>query len=153
MGQREGGNHRRQVRSILYGVAAVILSASGARSQEADGGSSAQPQGVTGFTATRVAAGLTQPLFVTAPPGDVNHLFIVQQTGQILMLDLRTGKIRKKPFFNISGMLASTSGEQGLLGMAFDPNYASNGKFYLNFTAPGGAFGNGVTQLSRTFRT
>jgi len=130
-------------------VAAVILSASGARSQEADVGSSAQPQGVTGFTATRVAAGLTQPLFVTAPPGDVNHLFIVQQTGQILMLDLRTGKVRKKPFFNISGMLASTSGEQGLLGMAFDPNYASNGKFYLNFTAPGGAFGNGVTHVSQ----
>jgi glucose/arabinose dehydrogenase len=149
MGEREGGNQRRRVRSILYGVTAAILSASGARSQKADVGSSVQPQAVTGFTATRVASGLTQPLFVTAPPGDVNHLFIVQQTGQILMLDLRTGRLRKKPFFNISGMLASTSGEQGLLGMAFDPNYASNGKFYLNFTAPGGAFGNGVTHVSQ----
>jgi glucose/arabinose dehydrogenase len=149
MREREGGNHRRRVCSILYGVAAAILSASGARSQEADVGLSAQPQEVTGFTATRVASGLTQPLFVTAPPGDVNHLFIVQQTGQILMLDLRTGKLRKKPFSNIRRMLASTSGEQGLLGMAFDPNYASNGKFYLNFTAPGGAFGNGVTHISQ----
>ena len=40
-------------------------------------------------------------------------------------------------------------GEQGLLGMAFDPNYATNGKFYLNFTVPGGAFGNGVTHVSQ----
>jgi glucose/arabinose dehydrogenase len=112
-----------------------------ARSQEADVESSAQPQAVTGFSARRVAAGLTQPLFVTSPPGDVNHLFIVEQTGQILMLNLGTGKLSKTLFFNIQGMLTSTSGEQGLLGMAFDPNYASNGKFYLDFTVPGGAFG------------
>ena len=43
----------------------------------------------------------------------------------------------------------ATGGEQGLLGMAFDPNYAANGKFYLNFTVPGGAFGNGVTHVSQ----
>jgi Glucose / Sorbosone dehydrogenase/FG-GAP-like repeat len=41
------------------------------------------------------------------------------------------------------------SGEQGLLGMAFDPNYATNGKFYLDFVVPGGAFGNGVTHVSQ----
>jgi glucose/arabinose dehydrogenase len=120
-----------------------------ARSQEADVESSAQPQAVTGFTARRIAASLTQPLFVTSPPGDVNHLFIVEQTGQILMLNLGTGKLSKTLFFNIQGMLTSTSGEQGLLGMAFDPNYASNGKFYLDFTVPGGAFGNGVTHISQ----
>ena len=65
------------------------------------------------------------------------------------MLDLRTLKFSKTPFFNVHGMLTSATGEQGLLGMAFDPNYASNGKFYLDFTVPGGAFGNGVTHVSQ----
>jgi glucose/arabinose dehydrogenase len=136
MREREGGTYRRRVRSILYGMAVTLLCVA-----------TAKPQ--ANVTAERVASGLTQPLFVTAPPGDVNHLFIVQQTGQIRILDLRTGQLSAKPFFNIQGMLGGTAGEQGLLGMAFDPNYASNGKFYLNFTGPGGAFGNGVTHISQ----
>jgi glucose/arabinose dehydrogenase len=86
------------------------------------------------------------PLFVTAPPGDTTHIYIVQQTGTILVLDLETGQLTT--FFSIGG-LTSTSGEQGLLGMAFDPDYATNHKFYLNFTVPGGAFGNGVTHVSQ----
>jgi glucose/arabinose dehydrogenase len=136
MREREGRNDYRRLRSILYGMAVTLLCVS-----------TAKPQ--TNFTAERVASGLTQPLYVTAPPGDVNHLFIVQQTGQIVVLDLRTGVINPKAFFNIHGMLTSTSGEQGLLGMAFDPNYATNQKFYLNFTVPGGAFGNGITHISQ----
>jgi glucose/arabinose dehydrogenase len=137
MGQREGRDyHHRLLRSTLCGVAVTLVCFSSAKSQ-------------TSFSAERVASGLTQPLFVTAPPGDVNHLFIVQQTGQVRILDLQTGRLRSKPFINIQRMLTSTSGEQGLLGMAFDPNYASNRRFYLNFTVPGGSFGNGVTHISQ----
>src|SRR3954447_8139805 len=99
-----------------------------------------------GLTAQRVASGLTQPVYVTAPPGDTTHIYIVQQTGRIMRLDLTTGQLTT--FFTIGG-LTSTSGEQGLLGMAFDPDYATNGKFYLNFTVPGGSFGNGVTHVSQ----
>jgi glucose/arabinose dehydrogenase len=136
MGGCEGRKYRRRTRSILYGIALAMLIASPARSQSR-------------FTAQRIASGLNRPLYVTAPRGDVNHLFIVQQTGEILVLDLRTGALNRKPFFNIRRRLTSTSGEQGLLGMAFDPNYATNKKFYLNFTVPGGAFGNGVTHVSQ----
>lgn len=110
--------------------------------------SSAQSQTAPPFTAMRVASGLNQPLFVTAPPGDTTRLFIVQKTGQVRILNLRNGKIKAKPFLNIQSRLAA-SGEQGLLGMAFDPRFSSNGKFYLNFTVPGGAFGNGVTHVSQ----
>jgi glucose/arabinose dehydrogenase len=117
-------------RAVLAIVAAVIL----------------LPQIVSGLTAERVASGLTQPLFVTAAPGDATHVYIVQQTGRILSLDLESGVLTT--FFTISG-LTSTSGEQGLLGLAFDPDYATNRKFYLNFTVPGGAFGNGVTHVSQ----
>ena len=101
-----------------------------------------------GLDAVRVASGLTRPLYVTAPPGDAGRLFIVQQDGNIRILNLFTGTLNSTPFLTVTG-LTDTTGEQGLLGIAFDPNYATNGKFYLNFTVPGGAFGNGVTHVSQ----
>jgi glucose/arabinose dehydrogenase len=104
-------------------------------------------QMVAGLDAIRVASGLTRPLFVTAPPGDSGRLFIVQQDGRIRILNLATGTLNPSPFLTLTGL--TSGGEQGLLGMAFDPNYAANGKFYLNFTVPGGAFGNGVTHVSQ----
>ncbi len=157
---RKGQKHDRRVRSILYGVALALLATPGLRSQEADQAESGkQPLAAVSFTATRVASGLSQPLFVTAPPGDMNNIFVVQQTGQITMVSLQTAvplgtKKKKKtkpppPFFSVAGMLTSTSGEQGLLGMAFDPNFATNQKFYLDFTVPGGVFGNGTTHVSQ----
>jgi glucose/arabinose dehydrogenase len=106
-----------------------------------------QAQVVQGLDASRVASGLTQPLFVTAPPGDSGRLFIVQKDGRIRILNLATGTLYPTPFLTLTGL--ATGGEQGLLGMAFDPSYAANGKFYLNFTIPGGAFGNGVTHVSQ----
>jgi len=106
-------------------------------------------QAVQGLAATRVATGLTQPLLVTAPPGDYNRIFIVQQTGQVRILNLSTGTLNSTPFLDIHSRLTATNGEQGLLGLAFDPSYATNGKFYLNFTVPGGAFGNGTTHVSQ----
>src|SRR5690349_22742653 len=98
------------------------------------------------ITAQRVASGLSQPLFVTAPTGDTTHIYIVEQTGRVMSLDLQTGQL--STFFTIGG-LTSTSGEQGLLGMAFDPDYSTNHKFYLNFTVPGGMYGNGITHVSQ----
>src|ERR1043166_8167076 len=73
------------------------------------------PEGqVTTLNATRVATGLTAPLFVTAPPGDVNHLFIVQQNGVIKVLDLNTGQISSTPFLTVT---VDSTGERGLLGL------------------------------------
>ena len=81
--------------------------------------------------ATRVAAGLSQPLFAGAPPGDTSRLFIVEKTGQIKILDLATGQVLATPFLDVSGQI-STDGERGLLGLAFDPDFASNGFFYVD---------------------
>ena len=73
-----------------------------------------------------VASGLLQPLFVTAPPEKIyGRLFIVRQTGQVHILNIATGNLNAAPFLDMSARLTSTSGEQGLLGMAFDPNYAT----------------------------
>jgi glucose/arabinose dehydrogenase len=100
------------------------------------------PQGnVTSITATRVASGLSTPLFVTAAPGDPDHLFIVEQTGSIRVLDLNTGQLLATPFLNVA---VDSTGERGLLGLAFDPDYATNGFFYVYRTVPGATAHNEV---------
>lgn len=81
-----------------------------------------------------VAEGLSQPLFATAPAGD-QRLFIVEQTGTIRILE--NGALAQTPFLDVSRSV-SRGGEQGLLGLAFHPDYAGNGKFYVNFTDRGG---------------
>lgn len=89
------------------------------------------------ITTERVANALSNPLYVTSPPGDSNRLFIVEQhTGQIKILNLSTLAVNATPFLTVSGL--STGGEQGLLGLAFHPSYSSNGFFYVNFTDSGG---------------
>jgi glucose/arabinose dehydrogenase len=91
-----------------------------------------------GIAARRVASGLSRPVYVTSPPGDTDRLFIVEQhTGRIKILNLNTGLVNATPFLEIGGL--STGNEQGLLGLAFDPNYAANGFFYVNFTDTSGS--------------
>src|SRR3954471_23643396 len=85
------------------------------------------------IAATRVAAGLSQPVFAVAPPGDLDRLFIVERTGVIRILDLATATLQ--PFIDLSDQI-TTAGEGGLLGLAFDPNYRQNGYFYVDLTNP-----------------
>jgi glucose/arabinose dehydrogenase len=80
-----------------------------------------------------VATGLDTPVFAAAPPGEKNTLYVVEQTGQIRRVSTATGKVFDPPFLDISSKI-STGGERGLLSMAFHPDYASNGLFYVNYT-------------------
>lgn len=84
------------------------------------------------ITTERVASGLTSPLYATAAPGRTGRLFIVQRTGEIQILNLSNGSV--SPFLNISSLVVSGN-EQGLLGLAFSPNYATDGRFFVNYTA------------------
>ena len=86
------------------------------------------------ITATRIATGLTAPLYAVAPPGDTSRLFIVEKGGLVKVLDLNSGQVLATPFITVP---VDTASERGLLGMAFDPDYASNGRFYLYATTPG----------------
>ena len=83
------------------------------------------------IAAERVASGLDQPIFAGAPPGDSNRLFIVEKKGVIKVLDLDTGHVLETPFVDLRTEI-SAAGEGGLLGLAFDPDYAQNGFFYVN---------------------
>ena len=94
----------------------------------------------TDLTTERVASGLARPVVVTAPPGDFDRVFIVEQrsgsTGRIRILQLADNTLLPTPFLSIPGL--ATGSEQGLLGLAFHPNYAANGYFYVNYTISGG---------------
>lgn len=84
----------------------------------------------------RVASGLARPVYVVSPPGDRQRLFIVEQhTGRIKILNQTSGQIDEEPFLDIDGL--ADRNEQGLLGLAFDPNYADNGWLYVNLTVAG----------------
>jgi glucose/arabinose dehydrogenase len=80
-----------------------------------------------GFTEQLVVDGLDKPTAMAfAPDG---RLFIAQQTGQLLVV--RNGALLPTPFLEVP---VSGAGEQGLLGVAFDPDFASNGFVYVNYT-------------------
>jgi glucose/arabinose dehydrogenase len=71
------------------------------------------------------------PLYVTAPPEDRRRQFIVEQGGRIRVI--RGGRVLRRPFLDVSGRIVA-GGEQGLLGLAFAPDYARSRRFYVNYT-------------------
>ncbi len=76
-----------------------------------------------------------QPVYVSQPPDDSDHLFVVEQSGRIVVV--RDGEPLAKPFLDL-GDEVSCCGEQGLLSVAFAPDYASSGRFYVDYTDPAG---------------
>ena len=84
----------------------------------------------TTITTVKIVDGLEAPVLVTAPLGDP-RLFVVEQTGTIRIV--KNGALLATPFIDLSTVI-KFGGEQGLLGMAFHPNFASNHKFYVNYT-------------------
>ena len=80
------------------------------------------------------------PVYVTSAPGDT-RLFVVEQAGRIRIL--RNGRLLEQPFLDIASRVRS-GGEQGLLSMAFHPDYRTNGWFFVNFTDR-----NGDTHIER----
>ncbi len=83
-----------------------------------------------------VASGLARPVDVTAPPGDRGRIFVVEKTGYVRIVTIVNGvyTLLATPFLNIDPLVGSSGNEQGLLGLAFHPDYASNGYFFLNYT-------------------
>jgi glucose/arabinose dehydrogenase len=88
------------------------------------------PEPVADLALEPVAAGLDFPLFLTAPPGD-DRLFIVERYGRIRVI--RDGQVLGEPFLDVSSLI-STEGEQGLMGLAFDPAFADNGRFLISYS-------------------
>jgi glucose/arabinose dehydrogenase len=88
------------------------------------------PGGPISVGLEEVASGLAFPLYLTSPPGD-ERLFIVEKGGAIRVV--KGGSLLPAPFLDLTGQVA-TRAEQGLLGLAFPPDYASTGRFFVHYT-------------------
>ncbi len=108
-------------------------SAAGWACGDSTGGSSTPepPDGPDIAALSLVASGLSSPLYLTSPPGDTERLFIVEQGGAVRIV--RNGTLLTAPFLDIAANISS-GGERGLLGLAFDPEYSTNGRFYVHYT-------------------
>ncbi len=73
-----------------------------------------------------------QPVYLTGPPGDPHRVFVVEKPGKIIVVV--NGHARSRPFLDINQLVTSTGQEQGLLGLAFAPDYARSGRFYVSYT-------------------
>ena len=87
------------------------------------------------LTLTTVVSGLSNPLALEHPPGD-NRFFVVGQRGTIRIIE--NGVLQAGNFLDIQGLTNFDQGEQGLVGLAFHPNYSTNGLFYVNYTSSSG---------------
>jgi glucose/arabinose dehydrogenase len=92
-----------------------------------------------------VASGLTSPVGLVQPPDGTNRLFVLDQIGQIRIIE--NGVLLPTPFLDLSDRMIDVGidigggllfDERGLLGLAFHPDFATNGKLYVFYTAPKG---------------
>ena len=104
----------------------------------ATNGSAATARAAKASTRLRlVKLGVFQlPTYAAGPPGDSHRLFVVEKVGQIILLV--RGHRESRPFLNIASLVGSGNNEQGLLSMAFSPDYARSGRFYVDYTDTAG---------------
>ena len=94
----------------------------------------------------RIAGGLSQPVFLTAAPGDTSRIFVVEKTGKIRVI--RNGNLQSIAFLDLTDSVSSGT-EEGLLGLAFYPDYATSGRFIVSYTSPHGGMQGGTSVIAR----
>jgi glucose/arabinose dehydrogenase len=121
-------------RGGLLGLA-ILLALPAACGGSDEKGASAPPlAGAARLHLVRIAS-FSSPVYVTSPPGDSSRLFVVEQAGRVMLV--KNGRKQGTPFLDIQGDVQS-GGERGLLSVAFAPDYASSGRFYVYYTDKGG---------------
>lgn len=121
---------------LIVLVALVGLNASVVARYLEDASKIRKLSSATPLTLQLIDSGYTNPLLVTSPPGDSTRLFVMERVGRIWLI--KNGIRQVKTFLNVSSIITTAGSEQGLLGLAFHPNYAANGKFYINYTNTAG---------------
>jgi len=110
------------MRCITWFIALFVLAAS-------------QSFSAVPLASVRVVSGLARPIFVTHAPADTARVFVIEKQGRIRIL--KNNALLPAAFLDIDPIVGggtSDFSEQGLLGLAFDPGYASNGYFYVDYT-------------------
>lgn len=113
---------------MRHTIALLALAALGC-TPSAPGATGPNPEPVE-LTLTPVADGLDRPVHLAAPAED-DRLFVAEKTGRVRIV--RDGVLLPTAFLDLSALVSSGS-EQGLLGIAFHPDYSSNGRFFVNYT-------------------
>lgn len=119
--------------ALLISCAAATAACSDSSGPD-DGSNNGGTDGDLRLTVEVVAEGLSNPLYLTTPPGDA-RLFVVEQAGRVLIIE--DGQPLGTPFLDISDRVSS-GGERGLLSIAFHPEYAANGFFFVSYTDDAG---------------
>ena len=133
--------------ALSAGVHSITLRATDSQGAFAESSRSVVVIGAPGTLGLEpVASGLSSPLFLTAPATDSTRLFVVEQTGRIRII--KNGVLLATPFLDLSDSI-STGTEQGLLGLAFYPDYATSGRFIVSYTSPHGTEAGGTSILAR----
>lgn len=141
----ERGNEMKKILVRLAGLALlaslVLLAFAGLAQGQGDRLAEPILQGGFHVQLETVATGLTAPNWGIFAPGDGERLFVTDQDGIVWAIDLSTGE--KSVFLDVSGRLVSlgafgpgTFDERGLLGLAFHPDYTSNGLLYTYTSEP-----------------
>jgi glucose/arabinose dehydrogenase len=121
---------RNVVLTLALGLAVAACGAGAAAHSD-----SASQAGALGLRLVRVGS-FSEPVYVTGAAGDPSQVFVVQRSGKIMLL--LNGRVQARPFLDLTGAVYSKGGdEQGLLGLAFSPDYARSGLFYVDYTIAG----------------
>lgn len=128
--------------SLAVGAALLLScsanSASAGRSKHRDVLKAVPPDIASKVRLERIHRGLSKPVGLEFFSGDEQkRLFVVQQGG--LVFAIENSVVSKVPLLDLSAKISSQHSEQGLLGLAFHPKFASNGLLYVNYTAKSGA--------------
>jgi glucose/arabinose dehydrogenase len=121
--------------ALIGGAGPAAGSATRPASDAAAAPAAFNPGAINNLVLTQVASGLSRPVLVTHAGDGSGRLFVVEQTGKIRVI--KGGVLLPDPLISVAPSIV-TSGEQGLLGLAFHPQFESNGKFYVYFTLKNG---------------
>jgi len=91
------------------------------------------PVDIPELTLEQVASGFQRPTFVTHAGDGSGRLFVLEKPGRIRVV--KGGSLQNAPFLDIQSLVRSSGNEQGLLGLAFHPDFAQNGRFFVAYTA------------------
>jgi glucose/arabinose dehydrogenase/plastocyanin len=129
------------VLATVIGLGGVFISVGAQDSGPADFSPFTEPvahpdgtlSGNPGIQLVKVADGLVDPVNISNAGDGSGRLFVVQRTGQVLIID-QDGTLLDQPFLDVSLLVNTHHQEQGLLGLAFHPDYEQNGLFYIYYS-------------------
>jgi glucose/arabinose dehydrogenase len=127
----------------LVCAALIVAACGGGGGNNGDGGGSGdpidaapapycQPKSGTNLKLTQIVTGLNNPVTVAAPAGDA-RLFVVEKIGRVRLI--KDGNLVATPYLDILDKINGDDEERGLLGLAFHPRFAENGRFFVFYTS------------------